>query len=245
VHTATGERDEGGRGDFYAVHHAWTQRLRSNITAVYTRDSDSKALDVDILAAFYKGMVLHTETPPRVLDAKTEYLLFFDGGSRGNPGAGGSGSVIVRVRDEPELVWAGSMSYARSTTTNNVAEYQGLCTGLDAAARQGWAPIEVVGDSMMIIRQMRTRTRPKAQTLRPLYEKARSIADALRIRRWHHHYRTHNKMADKAANQAMDSGSSYQARAQDGRPELEELREWLSNDITQWLQSRIDDRTRR
>jgi ribonuclease HI len=98
---------------------------------------------------------------------------------------------------------------------------------------------------MMIIRQMRTRTRPKAQTLRPLYEKARSIADALRIRRWHHHYRTHNKMADKAANQAMDSGSSYQARAQDGRPELEELREWLSNDITQWLQSRIDDRTRR
>jgi ribonuclease HI len=95
--------------------------------------------------------------------------------------------VIVRVRDEPEMVWAGSMSNARSTTTNNLAEYQGLCTGLDAAARQGWAPIEVVGDSMMIIRQMRTRTRPKAQTLRPLYEKARSLADALRIRRWHHH----------------------------------------------------------
>jgi hypothetical protein len=79
-------------------------------------------------------------------------------------------------------------------------------------------------------------------TLRPLYEKARSTADALRIRNWHHHYRTHNKMADKAANPAMDGGISYQAHAQVGRHELEELREWLFNDVNQWQQSRNDDR---
>jgi hypothetical protein len=98
---------------------------------------------------------------------------------------------------------------------------------------------------MMIIRQLRTRRRPKALNLRPLYEKARSIADALRVRGWHHHYRTHNKMADKAANQAMDSGTSYQAHAQDGRPEMEDLREWLANDVNQWLQSQPDTREQR
>jgi hypothetical protein len=157
VHTTPGGRDEGRRGDFYAVLHNWTQRLRSNITATYKKGSGSMTLDVDILTAFYKGMVLHTDVPPRILTTKTEYLLFFDGGSRGNPGAGGSGSGIVRVREESELVWAGAMSFARTSTTNNFAEYQGLCTGLDAAERYGWAPIEVVGDSMMTIRQMRTR----------------------------------------------------------------------------------------
>jgi hypothetical protein len=82
------------RGDFYAVLHKWTQRLRSNITATYMKGSGSMTLDVDILTAFYKGMVLHTDVPPRILTTKTAYLLFFDGGSRGNPGAGGSGSVL-------------------------------------------------------------------------------------------------------------------------------------------------------
>jgi hypothetical protein len=72
-----------------------------------------------------------------------------------------------------------------------------------------------------------------------------SIADALRIRCWHHHYRTRNKMADKATNQAMDSGTSYQARAQDTRSELEELREWLSNDVNQWLLTWTDNREQR
>jgi hypothetical protein len=45
-------------------------------------------------------------------------------------------------------------------------------------------------------------------------------------------------MADKAANQAMDSGTSYQAHASDARPELEDLRDWLDNDVAQWLQTR-------
>jgi hypothetical protein len=38
----------------------------------------------------------------------------------------------------------------------------------------------------------------------------------------------------------MNSGTSYQAHAQDGRPEVEDLREWLANDVNQWLQSQPD-----
>jgi ribonuclease HI len=117
------------------------------------------------------------------------------------------------------------MSYASGITTNNFAEYQGLCTRLSAAERNAWTPLEVVGDdSMMITRQMVARHKPKAPKLQPFYE-ARSIADALRVRGWSHHYRTHNKMADKAANQAMDSGTSYQVHACDARPELEDLQD--------------------
>jgi hypothetical protein len=45
------------------------------------------------------------------------------------------------------------------------------------------------------------------------------------MRGGHHHYRSHNKMADKAAKQAMDSGSNYQAHAVHSRKELAEIQE--------------------
>ncbi|EGZ06456.1 hypothetical protein PHYSODRAFT_417971, partial [Phytophthora sojae] len=63
----------------------------------------------------------------------SRFLLFFDGGSRGNPGPGGLGSVIIRIggRDlSPVVMWMASVSYAAHSTTNNVAEYWGLLLGL-------------------------------------------------------------------------------------------------------------------
>ncbi|KAF1313675.1 Poly polymerase catalytic domain containing protein, partial [Globisporangium splendens] len=62
-------------------------------------------------------------------DTRGVYLLFFDGGSRGNPGPGGTGSIIVRVHKDlhtASLIWAASMAYSRKDTTNNFAEYWGL-----------------------------------------------------------------------------------------------------------------------
>jgi hypothetical protein len=72
-------------------------------------------------------------------------------------------------------------------------------------------------------------------SLRPLYEYARTSADALRVRGWHHHYRSHNKMADKAANHAMDGSAGYQAHSASGRQELDALRVWLQNGFQHWI----------
>ncbi|KAF1314899.1 Cathepsin-like aspartic protease a1, partial [Globisporangium splendens] len=71
-------------------------------------------------------------------DTRGVYLLFFDGGSRGNPGPGGTGSIIVRVHKDSHtarLIWAASMAYSRKDTTNNFAEYWGLIHGLREAQR--------------------------------------------------------------------------------------------------------------
>jgi hypothetical protein len=54
------------------------------------------------------------------------HVLFFDGGSRGNPGPGGSGACVVRVAGPNEvatLVWSAAMSEAHRSTTTNQAEY--------------------------------------------------------------------------------------------------------------------------
>jgi ribonuclease HI len=147
------------------------------------------------------------------LTADCCYLLFFDGGSRGNPGPGGSGATVVRWPTSGgafQLVWAGSMSYAAQTTTNNVAEYMGLIVGLTACCKFGFSPLHVIGDSALIIRQQLTRTPPKAKHLQPLYWKCRRLHAGTRVLSWQHHLRAYNKMADGLANMAMDTKKSIQ-----------------------------------
>jgi hypothetical protein len=115
------------------------------------------------------------------------YLLYFDGGSRGNPALGGAGVVVVRWPTHGgayQLVWAGSMSYAARTTTNNVAEYMGLIFGLTACGRQGFSPLHVVRDSALIIRQQCTRTPPKVKHLAPLYWRCRRLLAGTRVVSW-------------------------------------------------------------
>ncbi len=58
----------------------------------------------------------------------------FDGGSRGNPGVGGTGSRLVLVRDSVCTVLATRAAFLQERrTTNNVAEFSGLIGGLDLA----------------------------------------------------------------------------------------------------------------
>ena len=79
---------------------------------------------------------LHHPPPPM-----GEYVLFFDGGSRGNPGPGGAGAIVISVDKHcatSTLLWSAAMSLASPRTTNNQAEYLGLVTGLAAADQHRW-----------------------------------------------------------------------------------------------------------
>jgi ribonuclease HI len=60
--------------------------------------------------------------------------MYFDGRSHGTPGPGGSG-VIVRARDEFEIIWMASMSFdiPQLTTMSHYEEILGLCTGQHGA----------------------------------------------------------------------------------------------------------------
>ena len=98
------------------------------------------------------------------------HVLFFDGGSRGNPGPGGAGAVLVSAdRDamNPRVDWSGCMSYAQADMTNNRAEYMGVITGLREAKERGWK-VDVVGDSNLILRQLADYRPPRNAKLRPL-----------------------------------------------------------------------------
>ncbi|KAF1327759.1 reverse transcriptase, partial [Globisporangium splendens] len=216
-----------------------------------TRLAEAQAGDSDghtfaaVLKAYVDCFLSQTDALPLTpSDTRGVYLLFFDGGSRGNPGPGGTGSIIVRVHKDSHtasLIWAASMAYSRKDTTNNFAEYWGLIHGLREAQRSHFEPLYVIGDSALIISQQRMHRSPRQHRLARLYQTSRRLADCIDIRGWYHHYRAFNKMADSAANLAMDTRTSTQVHFPTHRAAFNNLTQDLDNDVMHWLVRSHDD----
>jgi ribonuclease HI len=127
-------------------------------------------------------------------------ILHADGGSRGNPGPAGAGAWLTT----PDGQEAASLNRYLGVTTNNVAEYQALIMGLEAALAQGARSLAVRLDSELLIRQMQGRYQVKAPHLKPLYARARALAVRFDSITFTHIPREQNSVADALANQAMD-----------------------------------------
>lgn len=128
-----------------------------------------------------------------------EYKLYFDGGSRGNPGPAGSGWVLYRGVAEVACGY-----HFLGTQTNNFAEYTGLIEGLSYCVEDGCAELLVYGDSQLVIKQMRGEYKVRTATIVPLYEKARSLAAKIPKITYTHVMRENNKRADELSNVAMN-----------------------------------------
>ncbi|KAF1329028.1 reverse transcriptase, partial [Globisporangium splendens] len=205
-----------------------------------TRLAEAQAGDSDghtvaaVLKAYVDCFLSQTDAIPLTPnDTRGVYLLFFDGGSRGNPGPGGTGSIIVRVHKDSHtasLIWVASLAYSRKDMTNNFAEYWGLIHGLREAQRSHFEPLYVIGDSALIISQQRMHRSPRQHRLARLYQTSRRLADCIDIRGWYHHYSAFNKMADSAANLAMDTRTSTQVHFPTHRAAFNNLTQDL-NDV--------------
>ena len=163
-----------------------------------------------------------------------------DGGSRGNRGPGGAGSVIVQLHIQTHaacVLWVSSLAYDSVNTTNNVAEYWELVHGLRQAKASGYSPLHVVGDSAIVILQLHTHHPPRKPHLALSFREARVTADDIGVSSWGHHYRAYNKMADRLANIAMDTGASIQEHASAEANIVEASTAFLDNDVNHWLKT--------
>ena len=127
-----------------------------------------------------------------------------DGGSRGNPGPAGYGAVVFDAATGEVLA---ERSAALGETTNNVAEYEGLIAGLEAATKLGASDVAVRMDSKLVVEQMSGRWKIKHPNLRPLALRARDLAQALPSVSWTWIPREQNTHADRLANEAMDASA--------------------------------------
>ena len=137
----------------------------------------------------------------QVIDPTKVYLMRFDGGSRGNPGTAGAGMVIYD--DQGQEIWCG-WKYHGEHSTNNVAEYLGLLSGLKCAKSLGIQRLIAEGDSQLIVRQLNGQYRCKEATLRVFYDASLLIIKELGYFEARHIPRAENDRADWLANHAMD-----------------------------------------
>ena len=101
------------------------------------------------------------KAPPRKLE-RARLVVNVDGGARGNPGPAAIAAVVATPDGEILEERAETIGPA----TNNVAEYRALLLGIERARALGADEVELVGDSELIVRQVRGEYRVKDAGLR-------------------------------------------------------------------------------
>ncbi|MEW2114648.1 bifunctional RNase H/acid phosphatase [Streptomyces sp. NPDC005474] len=133
-----------------------------------------------------------------------EFIVEADGGSRGNPGPAGYGSVVIDAATGETLVEAAEYI---GIATNNVAEYRGLVAGLRAAHQlDPNAIVHVRMDSKLVVEQMSGRWKIKHPDMKPLAAEAARVFSVVGQVTYEWIPRGENKHADRLANEAMDAG---------------------------------------
>ncbi|MBN9150167.1 MAG: reverse transcriptase-like protein [Micrococcales bacterium] len=133
-------------------------------------------------------------------------LIEADGGSRGNPGQAGSGSVVIDPETGEVLAEVGRYL---GVVSNNVAEYTALIEGVRRAlAIDPDAELHVRMDSKLVVEQMSGRWKIKHPDMAELAAVARELLTGTPVRfEWIP--RERNKRADAAANRAMDLRADF------------------------------------
>ncbi len=125
--------------------------------------------------------------------------LYFDGGSRGNPGPAAIGWVLVT---DEGIVAEGGERIGRAT--NNQAEYEALIKGVEVAADYGFDELVVRGDSELIVKQVRGAWNTNEPTLREKRLRVRELLDGFETWSIEHVPREINARADELLNEAFD-----------------------------------------
>lgn len=130
--------------------------------------------------------------------------MYCDGGSRGNPGVAGSGSVVYDASGET----LGEIAYVvGKKSTNNVAEYYGLVRGLEACREVGATHVDVFMDSKLVVEQMTGRWKIKHPDMQKLAREVRDLASSFEKVTYTWVPRAKNKKADELSNVAMDAAA--------------------------------------
>jgi ribonuclease HI len=137
-------------------------------------------------------------------DRPAEVVVYCDGGSRGNPGPAAIGAVVLDPSTDPPTRVA-EVSETIGVTTNNVAEYQALIAGLEAAAPLRAHRVRVRADSLLMIKQVAGEFRVRQPHLKPLHARVKELLRAYDEVDLQHVRRELNTDADALVNAALDA----------------------------------------
>ncbi len=130
-----------------------------------------------------------------------KFMIYTDGGARGNPGPAAIG-VVVDGREYGEYI---------GKATNNVAEYKAVIFALKKAKallggdRSAQTDVEVRADSELLVKQMNGEYKIKNEELQPLFFEIWNAKIDFRSVTFKHVPREENSRADALVNRALDT----------------------------------------
>jgi len=133
--------------------------------------------------------------------AAQKYVIYTDGGSRGNPGPAAIGAVV------------GDKEYGESIgrATNNVAEYSAVIFALRKAkqlltkAKAKKMDVELRTDSELLVKQLNGEYKVKNKELQPLFIQIWNLRQDFKNVEFIHVTRDKNKRADSLVNRALNT----------------------------------------
>jgi ribonuclease HI len=129
-------------------------------------------------------------------------VVHVDGGARGNPGPAAIAAVVA-TPDGEVIERSGELI---GEATNNVAEYRAMLLGIERARALGAREVELVGDSELIVRQLRGEYKVKDRNLAELHGRARAALAELEGWSVRNVPREQNAEADRIVNETLDAG---------------------------------------
>ena len=132
---------------------------------------------------------------------KYEYLkIYFDGGSRGNPGPSAIGAVVYDQEDKR----VGQVSEYIGKNTNNVAEYMSLEKVLEYISRFETSKIIIFTDSKLVHNQVKKIWKIKDKKILDIYLRLNKRLSAYSTVDLRLVPREENTEADRLVNEALD-----------------------------------------
>ncbi|MBU2540134.1 ribonuclease HI family protein [Patescibacteria group bacterium] len=137
-----------------------------------------------------------------------KFIIYTDGGSRGNPGQGGIGVVICNEKEQ-ELKKYGE--YLGDNLTNNEAEYKAVIFALKkfkALFGKKLAEnteIEIRSDSELLVSQVNSEYKILDEKIQKLFLELWNLRLDFKKIKFKHIPREKNREADKMANEALDN----------------------------------------
>ena len=131
-----------------------------------------------------------------------KFIIYTDGGARGNPGPAGIGAVLYN--EQREIV--AEVSEYLGIATNNQAEYKAVIFALHKAKELKGEELEFYLDSELVVKQLNHEYKVKNKDLAPLFLQVYNLAFNFKKITYTHIPREQNKEADALANKAMDAG---------------------------------------
>ena len=125
--------------------------------------------------------------------------LYIDGAARGNPGPAGAGVVLKEGNKTIKTIYK-----FLGDTTNNIAEYSALISGLQEAITLGYKNVELYLDSELVVQQLKGDYKVKNSNIKLLFEKAIMLMNSFENIKIIKIERSNNKEADKLANKAIN-----------------------------------------